>query len=46
MVKHKQNTRNDTMPDSMNIALFFSSQQLNGKKNTTTEYMSDTTATM
>lgn len=46
MVKHIQNTRNDTMPDSMNIDLFFSSQQLNGKNNTATEYMSDTTATM
>lgn len=46
MVKHIQNTRNDTMPDSMNIDLVFSSQQLNGKNNTTIEYMSDTTATM
>ena len=46
MVKHKQNTMNDTMPDSMNLDLFFSSQQLNGKNNTATEYMSDTTATM
>lgn len=34
------------MPDSINIDLVFSSQQLNGKNNTTTEYMSDTTATM
>lgn len=46
MVKHKQNTRNDTMPDRMNLDLFFSSQQLKGKNNTTTEYMRDTTATM